>query len=65
MLLHMGQHPHLEGFCGEDSKLAFDDLKQYTKALLDDNEKERNKRSIATRTRSGRLSGKKAKKETL
>ena len=61
MLEQMRQHPTLEVWCGEDAKIPPSDLPKYTKALLEDNRKERDLRlGVAGRTRSG---GKKKKKK--
>ena len=49
----MREHPFLESFCGEDSKIPFCDLAKYTGALQEENRKERERRrSVGRRTRS-------------
>lgn len=61
MLLKMREHKPLEIWCNESSEIPFDDLAKYTKALQEENRKERERRrSVGRRTRSG---GNKQKKD--
>ncbi|KAL9186583.1 hypothetical protein ACHAXT_005821 [Thalassiosira profunda] len=63
MLAQMQEHPDLELWCGAESKIPAKDLANYTKAFVEDDQREKETRlSIIRRARSGGASkGKKAK----
>ena len=63
MLDQMNEHRDLSMWCSKDSEIEFWDLERYTKALTDDQQKERRDR-MSTSTRITRSGGSKKKKDS-
>jgi len=61
MLDQMNEHRDLSMWCSKDSEIEFWDLERYTKALTDDEQKERKERMSTRVTRSG---GRKKKRDS-